>query len=276
MKTKLLLMTIAAVAITFAGCNNDNDDDTEPSVIEPTFLYVREPSNIVTSADGGTYTIWLDCNTAWSATTNAAWCTISPVAGNSYGEIMITVARNPTVESRISSITISADTITRHISVTQYDNLPTPPYASTTQTWALGQLLWSDVIRISDCNNYNGGASLPTADIAHCVFYYDTRDYSSWIFYNGFYVQNYADDLCPNPWRVPTLNDLAMLCDIYPEAPTDKNLRDHWRDYPPTFGISFWSSTKSWTNFAYGYNHGQWPCPDEWSLRSYALVKCVR
>jgi hypothetical protein len=87
--------------------------------------------------------------------------------------------------------------------ITATDN--TPPNVASTKTWTFGDLLWSDAIRMPDCNHTDFTESYTSP---YC------RSYSSgatWYYYNWTYVNTKKTEMCPNPWRVPTKADFDYL-----------------------------------------------------------------
>ena len=114
-------MFVAAV-IAFAGCKSDDDPAPNPTP-EPTTdpsLSVA-PTTIAATADGGSYTVAVACNTGWTATVNAdaTWCTVLPTTGNNDGTMTVTVAENPATEARSATITFTSGSLSRSATVSQ-------------------------------------------------------------------------------------------------------------------------------------------------------------
>ncbi len=75
-------------------------------------------------------------NVAWTASSNAEWCKVSPENGNQSGEISVSVLENDTMNERIAEVTIKSETLTRVVTIKQ----------------EFGQVLEVDVEEISfDC-----------------------------------------------------------------------------------------------------------------------------
>jgi uncharacterized protein (TIGR02145 family) len=105
---------------------------------------------------------------------------------------------------------------------------PVPPYAATPQTWNTGGQVWSDVINHTvRCNKeaFNGGTDdAPVADCRKNVE--GTKGY----YYSWQFVNDHADELCPYPWRVPTLSDLQLLALYFGVIDSEVNLLPTDRD----------------------------------------------
>ncbi|MDR2448581.1 MAG: fibrobacter succinogenes major paralogous domain-containing protein [Prevotellaceae bacterium] len=91
----------------------------------------------------------------------------------------------------------------------------TPPHAASEQTWVIESAdgtikqTWSDAIQLPECNktDFDGGEyDAPKADCRS-----DTHEGNTYYYYNWPYVDAHAADLCPSPWRVPTLDDFISL-----------------------------------------------------------------
>jgi hypothetical protein len=67
----------------------------------------------------GSYTIAVTSNTTWTVSDNADWCTVSPATGSSNGTVTINATENPTAVQRAATVTLSAGTLTRTVSVIQ-------------------------------------------------------------------------------------------------------------------------------------------------------------
>jgi uncharacterized protein (TIGR02145 family) len=86
-----------------------------------------------------------------------------------------------------------------------------PPGAASTQTWCIGTQTWSAALRRAQpgCTSATtwSGTNPPT------VAYYRSDDLylTGGYYYNWKCMNNYAAQLCPSPWRVPTYADAAAL-----------------------------------------------------------------
>ncbi|MCU0425236.1 MAG: carboxypeptidase regulatory-like domain-containing protein [Candidatus Kapabacteria bacterium] len=71
-------------------------------------------------------------NVVWTASSNQAWATVTPVSGTNNGALTINVAANPNTTQRTATITITGGGITRTITVTQNGVVPNNLQVSTT------------------------------------------------------------------------------------------------------------------------------------------------
>ncbi|MDR3350941.1 MAG: BACON domain-containing protein [Prevotellaceae bacterium] len=173
-------------------------------------------TSIAAPFTAGSYTVAVTSNATWTASVDAAatWCTVSPATGTSNGTVTVNVMENPATVTRAATVTFTAGTVTRAVSVTQPENMGQPPYAASTQTWVLGTQIWSDVIQWPECNK--SSFNTPPAD---CRSY--TSGTNTWYYYGfGFASGN----LCKSPWRVPRYDDLMTLHN----AGLDTNLPAEW------------------------------------------------
>jgi hypothetical protein len=127
----------------------------------------------------------------------------------------------------------------------------TPPHAASTQTWTFGDQVWSDAIRIPECNKASFSNSEYTPE---CRSY--TSGSETWYYYNWAYVDANKHTLCPSPWRVPSENDYQILV----LNTTLNTLINAWALSGYASGSSadnvgesayYWSSTEDGTTFAY-------------------------
>jgi uncharacterized protein (TIGR02145 family) len=100
---------------------------------------------------------------------------------------------------------------------TFYCNIATPAWIivgrqsfATDSIWLTDTLLWSDAVTVNTCNKpfYNGGEVGPPSTFhADCRSNPDFKgDLFSWCA-----VKRFGDELCPAPWRVPTVQDFIDL-----------------------------------------------------------------
>ncbi len=77
-----------------------------------------------------------------------------------------------------------------------------------TQTWVIGAQTWSAPVTATYCNKsaYNASTSAPYNADCKKIDYGATHYYFSWCA-----VAQFANQLCPCPWRVPTRNDFIAL-----------------------------------------------------------------
>jgi uncharacterized protein (TIGR02145 family) len=90
-----------------------------------------------------------------------------------------------------------------------------PAHAASDKTWVIesadGSIkqTWSDAIQIPECNKADFDGGVWDAPKADCRSY--TYEGSTYYYYSWPYVDAFADRLCPSPWRVPAVNDVADL-----------------------------------------------------------------
>jgi hypothetical protein len=120
------------------------------------------------------------------------WCSLANNSATGNGTVTVNVSANPTIKTRAATITVASGTLTRQVAVTQ-DVLTAPPYAASGQTWVIGNLTWSDDIRMPECPlNTSWGDN----DDPVCGGY--TLDAKTWFFYNLPYVKTYGATV-PDP-----------------------------------------------------------------------------
>jgi hypothetical protein len=108
-KVLCFLLTVFTGLIIAGGCSGKKSADS--------LVLTASPGEITSTADSGSYSITVICGTAWTATSNAEWCTVTFVEGDSI--ITAKVAENPATESRATTITIVADTLAYIVAVNQ-------------------------------------------------------------------------------------------------------------------------------------------------------------
>jgi hypothetical protein len=157
------------------------------------------------------YAIAVTSNIAWTATVNvdATWCTLTDANATGNGTVTVNVTENTTTVIRTATVTITAGALTRTVAVEQAGNVTTvstPPLAASTQIWTFGDQIWSDAIRVPECNKTDFTDS--NAD-PHCRNHTDND--KTWYYYNWPYVHQNADVLCPSPWHVPSASEFITL-----------------------------------------------------------------
>ncbi|MDR0438062.1 MAG: fibrobacter succinogenes major paralogous domain-containing protein [Bacteroidales bacterium] len=86
------------------------------------------------------------------------------------------------------------------------ESLGTVSFASE-KTWKIGDQTWSDAVHATSCNKttFKGGKSRKFNSDCRSNPEYN-GDLFSWCA-----VANFGEILCPNPWRVPTVQDFVTL-----------------------------------------------------------------
>jgi hypothetical protein len=246
------------------------------------------PTAIDAAYTAGTYLLQVTATQAWSAEVNTAatWCTISPNAFAGSRGVTVSVADNPAVVQRAATITFTAGTLTRVVSVVQpvaftfsdADNVP--PHAASNKVWGIfggSNLIWSDAIHIPECNKSSFTVSNTEP---HCRSY--TESGKTWYYYNWAYVSANAAALCPWPWRVPTWSDCSTLLEIA----TTSTLVYYWglggyyfdpKVYNLDTQAAYWSSSMEMPGGAWYLNYGgNFHDVNAYNLHVGMQVRCVR
>jgi hypothetical protein len=100
------------MAVAFNSCDDDENNGGE------TTLSVS-PESISATAGAGSYTITVTSNAAWTAESNAAWCTLSPASAEGNGTVTLNAAANTAQEQRTATVTVKAGSLTETVHVTQ-------------------------------------------------------------------------------------------------------------------------------------------------------------
>jgi uncharacterized protein (TIGR02145 family) len=203
MPTKLQLFVAALVLLLVAASCSTDEPSTDPIVDDPVAELSVDPANISARPEGGSYTLAVTSNVAWTATVNAAWLTLNPGNGNGNATVTVRVEEN-TTDTRNATISLTAGSLTRTVTVTQ--DVAPPAHAVTPKTWVIGSQTWSDAIHIPECNKEDFGESL---EEPRCRSY--TEEGANYYYYNWAYVIRHAATLCPSPWRVPDSEDFIAL-----------------------------------------------------------------
>ncbi|GAP71671.1 hypothetical protein SAMD00024442_16_22 [Candidatus Symbiothrix dinenymphae] len=78
-----------------------------------------DKTSISATYDGDTYSVAVTSNGRWTATSDAAWCTLTPASGTNNGTITVNVTENTTTDSRSATITVTSGSLTQQVTVTQ-------------------------------------------------------------------------------------------------------------------------------------------------------------
>ena len=120
----------------------DLADMTGPRYVPP-FINVN-PFSLTFEKEAGSETIAVTANVAWTATSDAAWATISPANGTNDGAIAVSVEANTGADARTATITITDGDVATTVNVTQ---------AGASETFAT-DLFFSEYIEGSSNNKY--------------------------------------------------------------------------------------------------------------------------
>jgi uncharacterized protein (TIGR02145 family) len=89
-------------------------------------------------------------------------------------------------------------------------NGSTPPGAASTQIWVIGTQVWSAPLMKAQ-TGCNPTTNFSTTNPPTAAYYRSVDLYGGGYYYNGKCVNDYATQLCPDPWRVPTMDDFVAL-----------------------------------------------------------------
>ena len=88
-----------------------------------TFLYISA-ENIETEAEASVHHVEISSNTVWTASSDAAWCTVTPSSGQQDGTLTLSLSRNDTDDVRTATVTVTAgpadNPVSGTITVKQY------------------------------------------------------------------------------------------------------------------------------------------------------------
>jgi hypothetical protein len=129
---------------------------------------------------------------------------------------------------------------------------PNYPPGAGTNTYTCGTQVWSEPVRVADCDKESFTAS-NTAPDCRSYTYNGIRYY----YYNWVYVNNNKTTMCPSPWRVPSPTDFDTVMNClgtstitgvyYPESSVwgGALAGNCWYSYPSNVGVgaSYWSDT---------------------------------
>ena len=126
---------IATVTLSATGVASKTITVTQ-AVGDPT-LSVSATTASVAKAANSTASVSVISNTDWSTADDAEWLTLSISSGTGYASLTLTAQANPTITTRIATVTISATGVaSKTITVTQAVGDPTLSVSATTATVA--------------------------------------------------------------------------------------------------------------------------------------------
>ena len=94
MKKNLLYVFMTLATLLFTACEQNQLDNTQNTIS-------CTPSDTVIAAEGGEFVVAISSSTAWSATTNQKWITISPTSGQGDAYVTIQVAAGEQAEAKV-------------------------------------------------------------------------------------------------------------------------------------------------------------------------------
>jgi hypothetical protein len=212
MKFKSILLSLAGLLL-LAACNNNKQVEAPESTLE-----VAAPT-IEAAAETNTYTIDVTSNIKWRAEVgaDAEWCTIVASSGDGNGTVTVSVETNNSIEPRKAVVTISPvseeeTSLSKEVTINQ-TGIVAPSVAKTDKIWIVGEgetlQLWSDAILLPRCDkeDFDGGDPYANNPFADCR---SSEGGEVSLFSGPFVIEN-AAEICPEGWRVPTLQEFMML-----------------------------------------------------------------
>jgi len=122
MKTFLKTTALSAVLLMLAGLVSCNEEKNP-------FLTINETS-ITSTAEAGTYLIFVSSNSVWTAVVEEAgshtWLTLTNASGTNDGTITVNIAKNVSPRSRHATLKITSGSLTKYVSVSQDAAIPPP------------------------------------------------------------------------------------------------------------------------------------------------------
>lgn len=117
-KTGLLVLMLAATfALLFQSCKS------EPPLPEPTTITITNAVTLSNDGSSDEIAIALSAPHAWSATTSADWCTITPASGVGSSKIVVTAKLNGERMARTAEIVVKAGKATSTVMIYQKDTM---------------------------------------------------------------------------------------------------------------------------------------------------------
>lgn len=197
-------------------------------------------TNVYADVIGGTFAVDVATAGAWTAASNAAWCTLENGSGNGIGSFNIIVARSEDYQYRTATVTVTAGELTRTVKVEHVGT-------------QIGDLVWA-----------NANVNEPDTFGETCEVLGKLYQWNSKVGFPSYTAQNtdndgcHGDDKtvvpgyeggacdlqtsewaeennpCPTGWRVPTMDELKKLIGA---------------DNPPAnkFTVYFWKASTDLT-----------------------------
>ena len=103
----------------------DEDFRYEYTISPRTYTLVISPTSHSSPADGDTFNIAVTSNTTWNVNEYKSWLLCTPLSGDGNGTIAVTVDPNTSTSSRIGTVHVTHDGMTRNCVITQAAFIPT-------------------------------------------------------------------------------------------------------------------------------------------------------
>lgn len=121
------ILTIIAVFSLLAACSKPDGGETAKIV------FAQNP--LILPCDSGTYDLGMDCNAAWTSSTQDSWITLLNTSGLSGEDIKIRIASNSTDADRYGQVVVSSGKTSKKLSICQQGNLASGFVSTTSLTF---------------------------------------------------------------------------------------------------------------------------------------------
>jgi len=206
---------IIALSIVFTACNSEETVRIESVSLSPAALLHVDSvldlsATIRPSFATNRAVVWTSSDNAVAIVTESATNPlVGRVTAKELGETTITVTTQDGNHTAVSIVTVTMPAVGSGCN----GNLPGWGVSlgivsfATDQTWTVGNQTWSDAVTVTNCdkvNFYGGSSSNFNADCRSNPGF--PGDLFSWCA-----VIRFQAELCPAPWRVPTIQDFRSL-----------------------------------------------------------------
>jgi hypothetical protein len=141
----------------FAGCEEIGGDDDNGGSGAKQVLTIA-PTSLQAPGAGGTYTLDVTATQAWSADAAATWCSVTPAFHAGSRKVTASIAANPTVAARTTSLTFTSGTLTQTVAVTQAAGENTPATCNI-ESFTVNGTAWTISDTTITCNYPEGTAA---------------------------------------------------------------------------------------------------------------------
>lgn len=182
--------------------------------------------NIYSDVEGGTYQVSVSSGLAWTAVSDASWCTVENGSGSGVGTFTVKVARSEDYQYRTATVKVTAGNLEREVFVQHVGT-------------KIGDIVWANA-NVNDPDTfgdncevrgllyqYNCNVGYPSyskddsGDTETVVPGFPTGPYDTMS--NEWKEEN---DPCPDGWRVPTIDEIKALIG---DATSPKFHFDYWK-----------------------------------------------
>lgn len=159
MKKTLLLML--SIIVLFSGCKDDDPGTLNVTTQSSTGDIQITNGNALVGSNGGTVTLSVTSNVDWSVSGMTGWCSVSQQSGSGDQTVTVTIAKNTSLDSRFTSLVITAKGVDEpfSIKISQEGDAPKVTADPTSLSYALA----GNQQTITVTSNVAWTASLETA-----------------------------------------------------------------------------------------------------------------